>query len=209
MHTAEVTTGAAEIPITGALATTQVVGDAVVGGEISVGSSDLAGQVETEVHTAQRMTVALSSTKRHNRYSKRKINTGVHNADSHLSSFVLDKISDQKMKCRSTQKKSVMLSVEPPTCSTVSVSSARVTRGAVAKSLLSNQTPKKPIQFKGSPVKRACDGQMLYLPTQVERPLNSKSTPSLGCWNRAAVQLGRLELERLLNSHMYKKTYFL
>ena len=155
-------------------------GDAVVCKEISVGSPDLAGQVEAEVHTTDGMTVARSGAKRYNRYSKRRIDTEVHNADSHLSSFCLGNSSDQKMRCSSTQKKSVMSSVEPLACSTVSISSARVTRGAIAKSLLSNETPKKPIQFKGSPVKRTRDGKVLYLPTKVKRPLNSKSTPSLG-----------------------------
>jgi len=173
-------TGPAEIPTTGAVATTEAVENAVVGGEMSVGSPDLAGQLVAEVCTEQGVTLALSGTKRHNRYSKRQIDTDVHNADGRLSSFCLDDSSGLKMRCRSSQKKSVMSSAESSTCPTVSISSARVTRGAIAKSLLSNQTPKKPIQFKGSPVKRACDGKVLYLPTKVKRPLNSKSRPSLG-----------------------------
>ena len=134
--TTDAATGSAELPTTGALATTIVVGDAVVGKQVNVGSLTC----EAEIHTEKGTTVAPSSTKRHNRYSKTQIDTEVHNTDSHLSGFCLGNSSDQKMRCRSTQKKSVMSSVEPSTCLTVSVSrpSVRVTRGAIAKSLLSN-----------------------------------------------------------------------
>ena len=115
-------------------------GDAVVGKQVSVGSL----VCEAEIHTEKGTTDALSGTKRHNRYSKRQIDTEVHNTDSHLSGFCLGNSSDQEMRCRSTQKKSVMSSVEPSTCLTVSVSrpSVRVTRGAIAKSLLSNNRAK-------------------------------------------------------------------